>query len=635
MKPTPAPSNGRPAFVLAIFLALALSGCSLSLAQDILPPPGYTAPTYEDLPTVIEGAFPLSAPNAAAGKAIFAERCAPCHGATGLGDGPQAGQLPVQVPAIGTLDLAAQNSPAAWFAIVTLGNLDSFMPPFQNALSDRERWDVLAYVYSFSSQPSMIELGAGVYQAECAACHGENGQGDGPDSLGATDFTNQETMVALSDLDVLIATAQGIGTMPGYGDRLESIELEAVTAFVRAFTFPPYAEAALPLAEDVQPTPAIARPEVEAPPSGEQEAPQFSDEPLMGTFSGVVTNGSGGDLPAGLTVTLYGYDHTTEALTAETQTGPGGRFRFEDVELVPERLFFATVDFEDQTYGSDFVFADFGTEYELAVTVYETTSDASGLAVTRMHVFLEFPEPDKMQVVELIILTNNGDKAVVPASLGEPAVRYSLPEGAENLIFQEGTLGERFVATADGFGDTQAILPGTSDYQLLFAYTLPYTRKLEFVQPLAMDTQAVIVFVPDDSVKVSGEGLQDAGMQDIGGLAYQMFQGGGIPAGGALTLNVSGRHPLAGGGFTLSSNAASLALGLAGLALAGLAVFLWLRQARQEDEDDDETADDLLEAIVALDQDYEAGELDENAYEAERAELKARLAELLRETSAD
>ncbi|TAK13965.1 MAG: c-type cytochrome [Anaerolineae bacterium] len=622
----------------SVSFALVLAGCTLSLAEDVPPPPGYEAPTYLDVPEVIEGAFPASLPNAANGAALYPERCAPCHGDLGLGDGPQASQLPVPPAAIGNFELASQRSPAQWYAMVTNGKIESFMPPFSEGLTDQERWDVVAYAFSLSAQPELIDAGASVYDANCAECHGVNGEGN---AEGATDFTSQEVMVGRSDLDIAAATLNGVGSgMPAYGDELDDFSIQAVTAFVRSFSLLPYVDDGLPesvaIEPTTEPTAAIARPDVSETPSADTtEQPQFSDEPLTGEFRGIVANGSGGELPANLKVTLYGYDHTTEAVVLTAQARPDGSFVFRDVELVPERLYFATVDYQGQVYGSDFVIADFGTmEYDLPVTLYESTSDPSGLVVSRMHLFLEFPEPDLMQVVELVVITNPTNLAVVPAGQTMPALEFSLPEGAENLAFQEGELGDRFVTLAGGFGDTRAVLPGSEDYQLLFAYTLPYTRRLEFAQPLDMGAEAVIVFLPADGLTLKSDQLTDGGPQDLGGLVYEMYVGEGLTQGDALAFSLSGRHPLA-GGFSISSDTRSLLLGGLGLALALAGAWLWLRErnsiAGPADEEEFETPEDVMDAIIALDEAYERGEVTEADYSSERSELKSILAELLDE----
>ncbi|MBV5333686.1 c-type cytochrome, partial [bacterium] len=63
------------------------------------------------------------------GAAIYAEKCAACHGDTGMGDGTQGKQLPVAVAALGLPATAQAALPSAWYTMVTQGNLEKFMPP--------------------------------------------------------------------------------------------------------------------------------------------------------------------------------------------------------------------------------------------------------------------------------------------------------------------------------------------------------------------------------------------------------------------------------------------------------------------------------------------------------------------------
>ena len=81
--------------ILVLLAALLLSACNFSLASDITPPPDYKSPT----PAPTLGAlFPAAPPVPQEGVAIYAEKCAPCHGDQGKGDGPQGLQLSVKVP---------------------------------------------------------------------------------------------------------------------------------------------------------------------------------------------------------------------------------------------------------------------------------------------------------------------------------------------------------------------------------------------------------------------------------------------------------------------------------------------------------------------------------------------------------
>ncbi|MGB7874159.1 MAG: cytochrome c, partial [Anaerolineales bacterium] len=168
--------------ILFIVAAVLLSACNMTLAEDVTPPPGAVQPAQPQ-PTM-GPVFPARAPNLQNGAAIYVEKCAPCHGATGMGDGPQAAQLPVPVATLGLPEFAAQSSPADWFLVVTAGNMDNFMPPF-TSLNEQERWDVVAYAQSLSRTPEQVSQGEELFNENCTDC--------------PTDFfTNQAEMATLS-----------------------------------------------------------------------------------------------------------------------------------------------------------------------------------------------------------------------------------------------------------------------------------------------------------------------------------------------------------------------------------------------------------------------------------------------------
>lgn len=637
--------------IILVVAALILSACNFSLAADVTPPPGYQPEQAVQQPQAEATAgpvFPLVPPSPSQGQAIFAEKCAACHGDTGKGDGPRAAQLPNPVAAIGSPDVARSASPAQWFGVVTRGNLDRFMPPFPS-LSDRERWDVIAYSFSLSAPAESVAQGEQLYKANCAACHGENGQGDGPDAAGLStqmvDFTNQEVMAAKSANDLFQAISQGVPPdMPAYADKLSDAQRWSLADYLRSLTFSGQALA-------VAPQPAATPAPGGTPLSSAVTDTITSTQPItagqavsptaaIGDVTGKVINESGGELPKDMTVLLHGFDQMQVALTQTVPLAPDGSYVFKDVPMPAGRMFLTTVEFSGATYGSEIGTVQAGsTALDLPISVYATTSDTSKLVIDRLHLFFEQTDAGAMRVIELYVISNNGKETVVAPEEGKPAVTFNLPEGATGLEFQDGALGDRYVETDGGFGDTIPIRPGQGSYQVLFAFNMPYDRKLDLVQKMSMPADAVVVLVPENVVKVKGEALEDAGTRPVQDATYHMYNSQPLKAGEELKLTVT-----AGSGSVVSGASTSLLVGAGALGLALIVAGVWLyrrNQAAPVDEEDldeglpapaspaGENAETVMDAILALDDLYKDGQLPEDAYLQRRAELKARLKELM------
>jgi mono/diheme cytochrome c family protein len=631
---------------LALLVLLLASACSISLAEDVTPPPGYRAPVVATQPAASAAslALPDRPLDPAAGAPLYTEKCAPCHGDSGLGDGSQAAQLPNPATPIGDRAIASQSTPLDWFSVITNGRLDRFMPPFINGLSDQERWDVLAYVYTLSVPQDALAAGDALYQANCVECHGSAGDGAGAASAAENlpDFSDPAVMAARSTADLYGAITAGFApSMPAYADQFDEESRWSLAFFLRtlAYRSSTQAVAADPEAADV------GSPEAAASPGpSNQENPQDTvpDGPALvtGTITGLVNNGSGGGIPEALLITLHGFDHIEEVYTTTTTTAPDGSFLFEDVEMLPSRIYLVTADYNQTIYNSDLGIVEPETEaMNLPITIFETTTDKTLLVVDRLHMFVESVTPGLLQVTELYLISNPSDRVVVAPEEGEPVVAYSIPPEAVNLRFQDGSADGRYIPTAEGFGDTAGVPPGTSQHQVMFAYDLPYERKLDLSKPHALPVNAVILLMPDMGIQIKSDQLDDTGPRDIQGEIFQVYTGDRIEADQPLVLSLSGSITGNEPSVIGTGSQTSLVIGLVafGITLVFSGIWLFRRNRTMWNEEPDMepeiagngTVEHLADAIIALDDLYASGDLPEEAYRQRRAELKAELKEKL------
>lgn len=627
--------------LLLALLALSLSACSFSLAEDISPPDNAMQPVSMSTEPAIQGpVYPVVPPDPQAGEALFAEKCAPCHGERGLGDGPQATQLSVPVAAIGLPEVSRLATPAEWFTLVTEGDLERFMPPFRS-LSDRQRWDVIAYTLSLSENAENVALGEQLYQENCASCHGPSGLGDGAAAASLetrpASFTNQAYMAEQTTDSLYQTIVNGKGSMPAYGSQFSEAENRALAAYVRKLSFAG-ATTAQQAAAPIEPSdPAITTPITST-------VTLTTTIPLTttGTVVVQVTNASGNALPEELSATLYAFDNMMFTFSQTLTSHVSGLFAFENLELLPERVFIANVDYQDNAYSSDvFTVENPDLPIALPITVYDASTDISNLIVDRIHIFFDFSTPGTVQVVELFIISNPTSQAVVAKEPGGPILTYLLPAGYTNLQFEDSQLGERYLEVPGGFADTQSIPPGTSQYQVVFAFSLPYERKLAFEQVLELGTNASVVLLPDVGVDVTAAGMVNAGSRDVEGITYKMYNGGVLAPNSTLSIELSGSptqsEAAATGGVDTRTG---LLIGIGALGVALIGAGAWLYRRNQSDAEEEETleseealpeAEDpaaLMDAIIALDDLYREDKLPEDAYRSRRQELKSRLEKL-------
>lgn len=96
--------------------------------------------------------IPPNADSVAAGELLYVQNCLPCHGPSGLGDGPVG--ITLNPP---PADLTVHTAPGVHpdgrlYDWITNGFENSVMPAFGSQLTDEERWHLVNYIRTFSPE---------------------------------------------------------------------------------------------------------------------------------------------------------------------------------------------------------------------------------------------------------------------------------------------------------------------------------------------------------------------------------------------------------------------------------------------------------------------------------------------------
>ncbi|MEW5986381.1 MAG: c-type cytochrome [Chloroflexota bacterium] len=568
--------------------------------------------------------LPTTPAEAETGLAIFGERCATCHGPLGLGDGEMAAQLPAPPRALADPTFIRAAVPTSLFDTITNGRVQQGMPPFgptsSNAISEADRWNLVAAVYSLATPADNVAQGQTLYETKCANCHGPQGKGDGPQaSQPPGDLTNLAYWSNTSNqavFDVLVGSQRTAGHDLG----LTEGEAWSVVDYLRTFSYA-YSD------------------------------PQLAFAPLeAATVSGQVTNGTtGATPPAGLPVTLRAFSDFEVTLTLTATTTLDGRYHFDLAGVSPQWVYITTVHYDELNFtGAAGQLNRRQPDLDLPIIVYDPSSDPAAIQVDQVHVILQFTE-DRLEVNELYLFRNSGNTVFVGAT-GNPqegTVAFNLPPTAESPSFQRG-LGsfEQFVPATEvieidsSWADTVPLQPGDNGLTLLVRYELPYEDSLTLAHLLPYPTAGANLILPEAGVRLVNDSQWTAeGQQTMAEGSFLTYSQVGLAAGSMLEISLEGRPravTTAEGNTALSRNQGQeLAIGgavlLVTVAAAVYVIRRWRQSANEQLAMNDEqwSADDdpnaLLQAIADLDDAYEAGQIAEPDYGRQREQLKEAL----------
>lgn len=573
---------------------------------------------------------PQRPPAAGLASESYTQNCAPCHGASGDGDGPAGAAADPTVFS----DPAEtwESAPAKLFFVTKFGRIENLMPPWRNSLSDEQIWQVVYFAWNLHTDEAEVAEGATLYTQSCLGCHGEDGRGEGPESgPGMPDFAAQDPMVFLSQAEL---ERRWLEAHPEVGSDWSAARRRGVLEYIRSFTY------------------------------RLEWAPIVVSGP--GMISGQVTQGTlDGPALHQTEVTLNVYQQTDLLTTRISPIEGDGSFAFEDLPVDEGFYFLVETEHRNVRYtspilafsGPDFTEGRTGPgSIETTVPVYETTTDPEGLHVTRANWIFEH-EPGILLVGQLFTFGNRSSRTFtgsdselfdIPVTLAIP-----LPEGAQNVEIQDGVIGEAYRMSQQTLYDTRPVLPGPGSRQIFIRYRLPYAgESAQPSFPVPYETEMLNLLVADlpgleVDLAVEGEALEPSGEETIQGILFRRWS---VPGPSDHPVVLSLRGLIAAGGsdprpdrVTQPNRALPVSappldfripLTFGGIVtvvlLASIILFIHRERSRSPLTNEQLAArrEELIDSIARLDDLHALGELDEGAWRKKRAELKRELLDM-------
>jgi hypothetical protein len=162
--------------------------------------------------------------------------------------------------------------------------------------------------------------------------------------------------------------------------------------------------------------------------------------------------------------------------------------------------------------------------------------------------------------------------------------------------------------------------------------SVPRAKEFDFSQEFVLPAASVTVFVPE-GIKIQSAQSTDLGVQAIQDFNFQIYELGEVGAGETLKLSISGnpKESTTASAPEESTSNQNLLIGAGALGVALILAGAWMYlrdrnreegEAGEEAGDEFETSEDVIDAIIALDDLHRARKISEEAYQKRRAELK-------------
>ncbi|MCY4071379.1 MAG: cytochrome c [Chloroflexi bacterium] len=526
-------------------------------------------------------------PDIARGQQIFADNCSDCHGIGGDGQGELVLSGSVSAPLDMTdRSLTRAKSPLDWFTIISEGNIENLMPPWQNALSEGERWDVTMYSYALAYDAKLLATGAHLWAERCEDC-------ELPSAIPPR-YSDEDYGGALN--------------RESFADALESEEIAAVVAHVRMQTLR----------------------------GADEPAKNVEGALPLGEISGRIQHGSvGGIVPPDTIAQLQFGSPEIGFSIAETSIDADGNFVFEDIPLTTDISYVIGVIYDGRVFSRLLP----AGEYKQTITIYDLTKDPAVISVAAIDLFLNpvqlEPYGTGLHITQIIRYRNDSDRIFTSGRGFEDGREASLlvqfPIGAK--IMSDDAAGryvliEDLERVPDSLIDTLPVAPG-DEHEIIVEYFLPYVDGLDFEQAFNNRVEGDITVMLPKTLSIESAELHAApegGESDN----VKVFTG-------RLDQDRDPRlrFEITGDPFATSSDDTGVLTGdgllAALLALIATAVALptgfalWRRRA----PDQSGSIDSLAKQIAQLDDDHDRGQINHDLYHRRRRELKARLAELM------
>jgi 5-hydroxyisourate hydrolase-like protein (transthyretin family) len=377
-----------------------------------------------------------------------------------------------------------------------------------------------------------------------------------------------------------------------------------------------------------------------------------------GHISGQLLDGSNHNAPLAnqqVTLQMANGNNTRDLATATTDAQ--GSFSFDNLATDKTISYAVYMRYQGAQYVSRLVTLASNPSPQVNLTVYQATQKSDNLAIVNASVLVHEPNVQKgiltiSEVFSFMNLDNHAYVGSLKANNGPPnALLFSLPPDTSNISLGTGFSGYHVIQVDRGFASDAAVLPGQNEFS--FSFDVPYNAAVFDLNYVTMYPTVSLTFLIPPDIHAESQALRSQGVVSANDQhSYNRLVGNTVPAHTQIQVQLEGLMVLS--SSDNSFNLVIIWLIVAIILMASIIALTWFllrakrrrssalfqrghERGRKKIAKDGMTQvaapanrkQELLEELLALDQAYEAGELDEAIYRERRSKTKAQLRSLI------
>ena len=229
----------------------------------------------------------------------------------------------------------------------------------------------------------------------------------------------------------------------------------------------------------------------------------------------------------------------SEPQTQHTFTNSNSSFLFEGVPYSQDKLYGVSTIYKGAVYVSN-ISIESGIAKPALLSVYDTSTEDDMIFLSKGSFSVTGIDSlnQKISILELATISNRSKLTYVQGSGPMDLIRFGIPEGAINFVFDSLIPAAEYIQVDKGFALIAAISPG--DHEVMYSYDISYeSQQAEILKTWRYGAQRASILFPHDSVDIRTD-FEIKTQETIAGTLYTIYESKNISKGSQTKMIFSG-----------------------------------------------------------------------------------------------